>query len=317
MSMRNYRLPLALAIVLACLQIAASEARAEVKVVVTSKPIHSLVAGVMQGVGTPGLLIDGNASPHTYAMKPSDARALNAADVVFRVSEQLEPFTAKAFKSLPAKIRTVSLADTPGLKLLTKREGGPFEAHSHGKGHHHGHSHSKAKGPANDPHVWLDPTNAKAIARHIADVLSKASPADAAKLKANADALAQRLDNLDAELERDLKPIAGKPFVVFHDSLQYLEARYGLSAVGAITVSPEEQPSAKRISDLRKKITGLSAVCVLSEPQFPGKLVASVTEGSKARTEVVDPEGGTFRGGPELYFELMRKAAKSLKACLG
>lgn len=292
---------------------------AQLKVVVTSKPIHSLVAGVMAGTGSaPRLLIEGNASPHTYALKPSDAKALNEADVVFRVSEGLEPFTVRVFRSLPKSVRAVTLEDTPGLVLLDKRAGGPFEAHSHGhghKGHSHGHG-DKKDGHVDDPHVWLDPANARQMVAHIASTLAAAAPAEVAKFQANAADLAKRLDALDVELARDLKPAAGKPFVMFHDSLQYLEARYGLAAAGTITVSPDEKPSAKRLADLRKKISGLSAVCVFREPQFPDKLVGSVTEGTKARTAVVDPEGGLIEPGPDLYFQLMRKTAEALKGCL-
>ena len=288
---------------------------AEIKVVVTSKPVHALVVGVMDGAGSARLLIDGNASPHTYALKPSDAKALNQADVVFRVSESLEPFTAKVFRTLPKSVRAVTLAEVPGLTLLDRREGGGFEAHRHGKAKAHGHGHDE-KDRGGDPHVWLDPANAKAMTTRIADVLAEASPADAATFRTNAHKLGQRLDALSAQLQAELKPVATKPFIVFHDSLQYLEARFGLSAVGAITVNPEEQPSAKRIVDLRKKVAMLGAVCVLSEPQFPGKLVTSVIEGSQARTAVVDPEGGTLVPGPELYFEMMHNMAASLKSCL-
>ena len=292
-----------------------TQAGAEVKVVVTSKPVHALVAGVMGATGKARLLIEGNASPHTYALKPSDARALSEADVIFRVSEGLEPFTIKVFKTLPKTVRVVTLAEAPGLVLLDRREGGAFDAHSHARSKGHAHRHD-GHDAGSDPHVWLDPANAKALTAHIATVLAETSPADAATFKANAARLSERLDGLTAELQGELRPLAAKPFVVFHDSLQYLEARFGLSVVGAITVNPEEQPSAKRLVDLRRKVATLGAVCVLSEPQFPAKLVASVTEGSRARTAVVDPEGGLLTPGPELYFELMRKAAASLKGCL-
>lgn len=294
---------------------AARPAVAEPNVVVTSKPAHALVAGVMAGVGMPRLLVEGNASPHTYALKPSDAKALNGAGVVFRVSEALEPFTAKIFKTLPKTVRTVSLAEAPGLQLLPRRDGGPFEGHAAHKGH--GHAHAKrADTDTADPHVWLDPVNARAMVAHIATVLSEAEPVAAARYKANAAELAGRLDALSAEIERTLEPVAGKPFIVFHDSLQYLEARFALTAAGSITVSPDQKPSAKRLTDLRRKIMSLDAVCVLSEPQFPGKLVDSITEGTRARTAVVDPEGGLIDPGPDLYFALMRKTAAALQGCL-
>lgn len=292
-------------------------AAAELKVVVMSKPAHALVAGVMAGVGTPRLLVEGNASSHTYALKPSDAAALHAADVVVRVSEALEPFTTKVFAVLPKTVRTVSLVEASGINLLPRRTGGPFESHA-SKGHAHDHGRAKSKDAAAsaDPHIWLDPGNAKAMVAHIAGALAAAAPADAATFRSNAARLAIRIDALADELERELRPLGGKPFVVFHDSLQYLEARYGLAAVGAITVSPEDQPSARRLTDLRRRISGLSAVCVFSEPQFPAKLIGSVTEGTKAKTAVVDPEGGLLTPGPDLYVELVRKVAGALKGCL-
>jgi zinc transport system substrate-binding protein len=296
-----------------------ASAAAEPKVVVTSKPIHSLVAGVMMGVGAPRLLVEGNASPHTYALKPSDAKALNGADVVFRVSEALEPFTGKVFRSLPRSVRSVSLAEAPGLELLERREGGPFETHAHGngrRGHRHAHGSGKEGRETTDPHVWLDPRNAARMIEHAANVLAEVAPRDAERIRANAAAMAERLGALDRELEAALKPLAGRPFVVFHDSLQYLEARYGLTAVGSITVSPDQQPSARRLTDLRRKIVGLDAVCVLAEPQFPGKLVDSLTEGTRARRAVVDPEGGLIEAGPELYAQLMRGTAAALFRCL-
>ena len=290
----------------------ATPCEAELNVVVTSKPIHSLAAGVMAGVGSPHLLVTGNASPHTYALKPSDAKALNGAQVVFRVSEQLEPFTAKVVSTLPASVRVVSLAEAPGIERLDMREGGTFESHDH----KHAHGAGNAAEDESDPHVWLDPTNARRIVAYIADVLAQASLNDAARFRSNAAELEQRLGQLSTELAGALKPVAAKPFVVLHDSLQYLEARYGLTAVGSITVKPDQQPSARRIAELRRKVGELSAVCVFGEPQFPDKLISSVTEGTAAKTAVIDPEGGLISPGPDLYFELMRKTAAAIRGCL-
>lgn len=307
-------------------------AAAELNVVVTSKPIHSLVASIMAGTGTPKLLVDGNASPHTYAMKPSDARAVNAAQVFFRVSEGLEPFTAKVVKSLPKSVTVVSLEEAPGLTLLDRRTGGPFEAHSHGhgkKGHDHGkHSHGKKghhhddhdddhdEAGGKDPHIWLDPGNARAMTDHIATVLAAANPGEAERYKQNAEALKQRIAALDAKLEQDLAPLKDRPFIIFHDATQYFERRYGLAAAGTITVSPEVQPSARRLRAIRSKISGLKAACVFAEPQFKSKLVDTVVEGTGARKGVLDPEGGLIPAGPDLYDTLMSGLASNLKDCL-
>jgi zinc transport system substrate-binding protein len=290
-------------------------------VVVTIKPLHALVAQVMAGAGTPALLVQGAASAHTYALKPSDAAKLNHADVFIRMSEVMEPFTARVAKSLPRRVQVVTLQDTPALKLLRRRTGATFEDDHHdhdGHGHHdhdhHGHKHARA---TFDGHAWLDPVNAKPMADRIAQVLSAKDAANAALYRANAVALKAKLDALSAELERDLAPVAGKPFVVFHDALQYFERRYGLKAVGSIAVSPEVAPSAKRLSTLRKRIAALGAVCVFAEPQFDTRLADNVVEGTRARIGTVDPEGSRIEPGPDLYFALLRNLAKDLRGCLG
>ena len=282
-------LPMLVASMLAAAALAtATPAAAQTKVVVSIKPLHALVAGVMAGVGTPDLLVKGSASPHTYAMKPSDAKALNGADLFFRMSETVEPFTAKVVRALPQRVQVVTLQDAPGLKLLPRRTSNTFEAHTHdgGKGHKHDHGHSK---PAKvegtvDGHVWLDPDNATAMVAAIYQALSAKYPASAQAFQDNARALTAKLDALAAELETTLKPVAGKPYIVFHDAFQYLEDRYGLSAVGSISISPDLPPGAKRLSELRKKVVSLGAVCVFAEPQFDTRLVQNLIEGTGART---------------------------------
>ena len=281
------------------------------KVAVTIKPIHALVLQVMDGAGTPTLIVDGTASPHTYALKPSDAKAMNGADVVFRVSESLEGFTAKAVRSLPKTVQVVTLEEAPGVARLKRRTGASFEAEHHDHGHDHG-----AKGSRMDGHVWLDPQNAKAIVAHIAKTLSAKHPASADLFAANAAKATQRLDVLAAELAETLKPVAGKPYVVFHDALQYLETRYALTPVGAVTADPETPPSGKRLADLRKKVSTLGATCVFSEPNFETRVVQSIIEGSKARAGVLDPEGALVPSGAGAYDAMMRALATGLRNCL-
>jgi zinc transport system substrate-binding protein len=290
---------------------------AEPKVVVTIKPLHALVAQVMAGVGSPELLVKGAASPHSYALKPSEARALNNADLVFRMSETVEGFMVKVARSLPQRVELVTLQDAPGMKLLALRAGATFEPHAHGKGSEHGHRHAKpAKGEAVDGHAWLDPDNAKIMTDRIRQVLAAKYPEHAAVFKANAAALEARLDALAAELEGDLAPIADKPYIVFHDAFQYLERRFGLNVVGSISISPDVPPSARRLTELRRKIQSLGAVCVFAEPAFDRRLVDSLMEGTSARTGTLDAEGGSLDPGPDLYFMLMRKLAGALKGCL-
>ncbi|PWC78666.1 zinc ABC transporter substrate-binding protein ZnuA [Azospirillum sp. TSH64] len=307
-------------------------ARAEApKVVVSIKPIHSLVASVMHGVGEPVLLVRGGASPHSYTMKPSDAKALSAADLVVWVGPELEGFLEKPLKANAPKATRLTLMEQKGLTLLQTREGGAWEAHDHGhEGGHEGHGHKDHDHKDHDhaadhdddhdelnSHIWLDPANARAIVTATADALAARDPADAEAYRTNADRTLQAIDALDAELKATLAPLKDKPFVVFHDAYQYFEARYDLSAVGSITVSPDRRPSAKRLSAIRAKIAGLNAACVFAEPQFEPTLVRTVVEGTKAKTGVLDPEGADLPEGEALYPTLLRNLAASLRGCLG
>jgi len=294
-------------------------AAAELSVVVTIKPLHALVAQVMAGVGTPALLVQGSESPHTYALKPSDARTLNQAGLFFRMSEAVEPFSVKIVRSLPKSVEVVTLQDAPGLKLLPRRTGSTFERHVHGKGTAAGHAHGPGRNQAPqavDGHVWLDPDNASIMVDRIEQALSAKDPMHAAAFKANAATLRARIAALATELDRALEPVAIAPYIVFHDAFQYLERRFGLNVVGAVSISPEVPASAKRLSELRGKIASLGAVCVFAEPQFDTRLIANLIEGTRARTGTLDPEGGRLEPGPDLYFTLMRRLAADLKACL-
>jgi zinc transport system substrate-binding protein len=297
------------------------QAKAEVRIVVTSKPIHSLVASVMHGpggrLGQPALLVGGTASPHTYAMKPSDAKAVNGAQIFFRVSEDLEPFTGKLVRSLAASVRVETLADAPGLKRLVKREGGAFEDHAKNHASHNHKGHQAANQDEADTHLWLDPDNAGAMATRIAQVLGEADPANAAAYAANAKALLARNVSLAADLRRELAPVAGGKFIVFHDAYQYFEAWAGLAAAGSITTNPEVQPTGKRLSTLRAKIKTAGVACVFAEPQFQPKVIAAVTEGLAVRTGTLDPEGTLLDPGVDLYDQLMRNLAQGLVDCLG
>ena len=293
----------------------APAAHAELKVVATIKPIHALATRVMDGIGTPRLLVSGTASPHSFALKPSDARALAEADIFFRVSEMVEPFTARIVQALPATVHVVTLANAPDLLVLGQRASGTFEARAHA-GHVHETRVPGATPMSGDGHIWLDPENAKIMVAEMARVLALRAPEHAVTVRANAATVLAELDALAAELSRDLAGVKDRPFVVFDDAYQYFENRFGLNAVGAITLSPEAQPSAKRLSEIRRKIAESGAVCVFAEPLFQPRLVAAVTEGTSARGGTLDPEGVMVEPGPDAYAKLMRQLASSLKECL-
>ncbi|NMG40992.1 zinc ABC transporter solute-binding protein [Chelativorans sp. ZYF759] len=394
-------------------------------VVASIKPVHSLVAAVMEGVGEPDLLVRGAGSPHTYSLRPSEAAMLERADVVFWVGPDLEMFLSGALTTLASNATVVELSESEGLTRLEFREGGPFESHTHGDDDHghahddhghadhghahdddghdddghddhahddhghdhedaahahdddghdddghddhahddhghdhedaahahdddghdddghddhahddHGHDHEDAAHAhdddghdddghddhahhgAYDMHMWLDPENAKVFVGEIVSALSAADPDNAATFAENGEALQARLDELSAEVDAALADVRGRDFVVFHDAYQYYENRFGITAAGSITVSPEVMPGAARIEEIRTRIQELEVACVFAEPQFEPRLVEVVTEGTPARAGVLDPLGAELDDGQELYFELIRNLTTSLAECL-
>lgn len=302
-------LPLALALLAAPAQ--ASPALADPEVVVSIKPLHSLVARVMQGVGEPALLVGGGASLHSYSLKPSQAAALERADLVVWVGPGFERFLEQPLAALAADAAEVEALELPGMTLLAPREGGAWEVDDHD----HGHEDEHAEGGV-DGHLFLDPGNAEILAQAVAEALTALDPANAAVYAANAAALLDELAALDAEVADILAPVRGHRFVVFHDAYQYFEAHYGLAAIGSIVVSPEQPPGARRLAEIRDKIATLGAVCVFAEPGFEPALVETVVEGTGARVGQLDPEGAGLPEGPGAYPALLRGLAKFLRACL-
>ena len=299
-------------------------ANAEINVVASVKPVHSLVSGVMDGVGTPDLIVQGSASPHTYSLRPSQARQLEDADLVFWMGHELESFLEQPLEAIATKAHVVELIDSSKLKKIQMREGGMFDAHAHDDhDEHEGHDdHDEHEGHDDhghgefDVHVWLDPENAKVLVNEIKLALIELDPVNASKYEANSNKMNTKLDQLMDEVSKKLESEQGKGYVVFHDAYQYFEQRFGMSAVGSITVSPEVVPGANRIRELKEKINELNAHCVFSEPQFEPKLVSTVIEGTQANTGVLDPLGASIKDGPELYFTLIRNMADSLHECL-
>ncbi len=318
------------ALSLALLSLWSAQSFAAPRVVASIKPVHALVASVMEGVGTPDLIVGGAASPHAYALKPSQAKALENADLIFWVGHELESFLEKPIETIGSSARAVELMDADGLNQLPFRQGGPFEAHSHadhadGEDAHKGEDHAEAGGGEHDhdqheggfdAHLWLDPLNAKVFVSVIGEALSEKDPANAGTYAANVARTNQKLDALIEEVNATLAPVHGKQFIVFHDAYQYFEKRFDMEAAGSITVNPEVRPSAERVAAIQDKVRELNAVCAFSEPQFDSQLIDVAIEGTDARTAALDPLGASIEDGPELYFSLIRNLATSMRDCL-
>ena len=280
------------------------------KVVATINPLHSLVAGVMQDIGTPELLISGGQSPHSFSLKPSSVRLLSNAGAIFWVGENIETFLVKSFDNLDGNARIVEWMELDGLTLLEPREGGIWGEDHHDHGHGHGHGHSEA-----DNHIWLDPKNAKIIVSEAAAVLSDLDPQNGPRYRKNADNLHQKLDSLMQEIDRDLGSLREVPYIVFHDAYQYFENRFKTNAMGSITVKPERPPGAKRLYEIRKRIVASKIRCVFREPQFEPKLARTIIEGTPAKIETLDPLGAALPSGPDAYFQLIREIVSSISRC--
>ena len=331
-------------------------ANAEPAVVASIKPVHSLVAAVMQGVGSPGLIVEGAGSPHTYALKPSQARQLEKADLVFWIGPELESFLERPIQNIAADATSIKLLDSEGVALLNFRETGVSEDHDdhddHGHKDHDDHGHDDHDDHAHkdhddhghddhddhahkdhddhdhddhghhhahdgfDPHIWLDPHNAEHMIRGILKALVTVDPANKAQYEANARSTMDRIEAMEQFVSQNLADVRERRFVTFHDAYQYFEERFGLQTAGSVTISPEVSPGAERVKDVRKRIMDLGAACVFSEPQFEPKLVSAIMEGSSAKTGVLDPLGADIPNGPDLYFTLIRNMAASFQTCL-
>lgn len=304
-------------------------------VAVDIAPVHSLVAQVMGDVGSPHMIVAPGDSPHSHALRPSEARALQDASLVFWISPVLTPWLGDAIANLADDATAVQLLDVPGTTVLAQRSGALFDVHSHASnssppdddaGEHHAHAvadddHGAANGERQaihrpDPHAWLDIANAAVWLRVIATELARQDPEHATTYRDNAAAAATALQTLHGDIRALLQPLRDRHFIVFHDAYQYFEESVDLPASGAISISDAARPGPARLRQIQARVHDAQVSCVLAEPQFNPDLVATVLENSDARTASLDPLGSHLSPGPDLYPALMRELAQSLAGCL-
>ena len=315
---------------------------ADIKVVASIKPIHSLASYLMDGVAKPDIIVDGYASPHGFAMKPSHAKMLQNADLIFWVGEDLENFLEKPLKSIAKKAEKIELMEIKGLQVLKFRERNIFDDHDdHGHDDHddhgkkeddhddHGHDdHGKKDGHDDhddhdgheghhhgefDPHIWLDPVNAKVILKEMAEHLIENDSKNEATYKSNLKKALNDIDKLTADVKAELnKSVAS---IVFHDAYQYFEERFNVNILGAFTVNTDVMPGAEQLKEIREIIEHDKVACVFSEPQFNPDIIKAVAKDMNIKTGVVDPLGATLNPGKSLYFDLIRNMSASFKGC--
>ena len=321
---------------------------AEVKVVTSIKPIHSLASYLMVGIGKPDLIVDGNASPHGFSMKPSHAKMLQDADIVFWVGEGMENFLEKPLSSITKKAEKIELMEIKGLNVLKFRERNIFDEHNHDDHGHddhakkeddhddHGHDdHAKKEDDHDDhghddhakneddhedhnhgqydAHIWLDPINAKLILNEMAEHLIENDSKNTSIYENNLDKALADIDKLIIEVMTELnKDIS---FIVFHDGYQYFEKRFNVNVLGAFTVNTDVMPGAQQLSEIREIIEHDNVSCIFSEPQFNPDIINIVAKDMDIKTGVLDPLGATLTPGKTLYFNLIRNMSKSFKGC--
>jgi len=290
-------------------------------VAVDIAPVHSLVARVMQDVGAPDLIIKTGASPHDYRLRPSEAKALQDANLVIWMGKELTPWMEDAVKTLSTEAAILTLLEKDETTLLEFRESVLFEEHDHDDHSDKEHAetedqdHDEHAHGAHDPHAWLSPENAKIWLNLIAAQLSTADPDNASTYFVNAAAAMTEIDTLMADVSTMLDPIRGNSFIVFHDAYQYFETVFEFPASGAISLGDATDPSPARIARVQGRIQEQKIQCVLAEPQFKKGLVVTVLEGTDAKTSIIDPLGVALEPGPALYPQLIRNMAKTLVDC--
>ena len=328
------KIPPLISSIITAFSLTISISKADVRVVTSIKPIHSLASYVMDGVGKPDVIVDGYNSPHGFSLKPSHAKMIEKANLIIWVGEDLEAFLEKPLNTIAKNAVNVEIMNLKEIKKLKFREKNIFEGHDdHGHGHkehkEHGHDDHKEHGHKekkhddhgheghahgeHDPHVWLDPMNAKVIVKEIEKQLVKLDPSNSSKYKANSKKAQSELDNLIKNIKRDLKK--DLRFVVFHDAYQYFENRFGIKVLGALTVNPDVLPGAEQLSEIREVIEHEKVNCLFSEPQFNPAIIKSIAKDTKIKTGVLDPLGATINKGKGMYTKLLSNMYASFKGC--
>jgi len=289
-------------------------------------PVHSLTAQVMQGLGVPELIVQRGASPHHYAMRPSEARMVQAADLVISIGAGLTPWLNRRLEVLAGKAQHLELMAVSGTVSLAFREEALFttdsaetinEAHEAHQEHEAHEEHQEHVHEGIDPHGWLDPVNGQIWLDAIASALSQLDPANAARYSANALAGKEQISQARTRIEQHLKSLQGQDFIVFHDAYQYFEARFEIRSIGAISASDALKPSAARLAQIRAMVLEHGIDCVLTEPQFNSDLLGSIFENTPIQQGVIDSQGLKLDAGPALYVSLLENIARQIAGCVG
>jgi zinc transport system substrate-binding protein len=283
-------------------------AQAEVKVLTSIKPLQLIAAAVQDGVAIPEVLLPPGASPHNYALRPSDVRKVQSVDLLYWIGPSMEGFLPRVLngRALPS----VAVQQLPGLKLRHFAE----DNHSHAEeADEHDHDHRPG---SLDAHLWLSPINARVIATKMATDLSAVDPANAARYQSNLKTFDERLDALDLRLKKRLAGIEGKPYFVFHEAFDYFEDAYGLKHAGVFSVAAEVQPGAQHVAAMRTRLQEVGKTCVFSEPPLRPRLAETLVAGLPVKLAELDALGGYTPATAQGYEQVLEKLGNDLAGCL-
>lgn len=277
-------------------------------VIASIKPLGFIAAELTDGIVETEVLLPDGASPHHYALRPSDIQRLQKADLVLWVGPEMETFLAKPLQKIEQK-RQIVLAEVEEIKKeLLGKDSTP---HTHHKGEKTDHHHAQ-----HDMHIWMSIPITQKMAIAIHHQLSELLPNNRVKLDENLHKFEQQLKQVKENVAKMVKPVQSKGYFVFHDAYGYFENEFGLEQLGYFTINPEIQPGAQRLNQIRAQLVERKAVCVFAEPQFKPTVIQTVVQGTHVRIGTLDPLGSDVTLGKGSYVSYISKLAEQFVKCL-
>lgn len=283
-------------------------------VLASTKPLHSIAASVTEGVSAPLLLIDGVSSPHLFQLKPSHIKAISGSDIVLWAGRGVERFIPSMIDNFAPHAASVELALIPGMTHHQSRataQGFRFDQDQDAPG-----ASVRPSSETLDYHLWFDPENAKRLADTLADELGSIDPPNVDRYRANADSFKHKLEDTLAEIALVMESIKGRPYLIYHDSLQYFEKAFGMGEAIVVTSQPQVQAGAKRIKQLHQQVASLTPGCLLAEVQFQSSALDVLIDELELRRVSIDPVASSFESGAALYTDWLRQTASDIATCL-
>jgi len=274
-------------------------------VVVSIKPLHSIVSALMEGVSRPQLLLESSDSAHTFHLNPSQLNLLSNADLVITIGDGFETGLKKTLRNIKVGSHII-VSEINGLHLFDFRNPDTNEMDKNEE-----HEHAD-----NDLHLWLDIDNMQKTAQYINEQLIKIDPNNRITYETNLVKIHSRLNKLKSELQQQIAPFRSERFAIFSDTLQYFEKSFQLQKPVIITPYHGARLSIHRTLEARKKMKDLKIKCLLYGPENTSKKVNVLSEGLSIKALRIDILGAKLNAGSDQYFNLMKGLSSQLVKCL-